>query len=66
VEACPTHARYIGDINDPKSEVSHLILDNAFVVMKPDMNTHPMVYYINADLATMEARGGAPWKPLHE
>jgi len=66
VEACPTLALIIGNIHDPKSEVSRLILDNAFMVMKPEMNTHPMVYYINADLVTMEARGGAPWKRVHE
>jgi len=66
VAACPTNARYIGNIHDPQSEVYRLIQSNAVMVMKPDMNTHPMVYYINADQLTMETRGGARWKRVHE
>jgi tetrathionate reductase subunit B len=66
VEACPTAARYIGNTLDPQSEVYRLIQSNAVMVMKPEMNTHPMVYYINADQLTMETRGGARWKRVHE
>jgi tetrathionate reductase subunit B len=66
VEACPTNARYIGNVRDPQSEIYRLIQSNPVMVMKPEMNTSPMVYYINADQLAMEARGGARWKKVHE
>jgi tetrathionate reductase subunit B len=66
VEACPTNARHIGDTRDPQGEIYRLIQSNPVMVMKPEMNTHPMVYYINADQITMDARGGALWKKVHE
>ena len=66
VEACPTNARQIGNIDDQQSEIFRLIQSNPVIVMKPEMNTRPMVFYINADQLTMDARGGAPWKKVHE
>jgi tetrathionate reductase subunit B len=66
VEACPTNARYIGNVRDPQSEIYRLIHSNPVMVMKPEMNTSPMVYYINADQLAMDARGGARWKKVHE
>ncbi len=49
VTSCIGRAITFGDLNDPKSEVSRLIADNATTVLKPDLRTHPKVYYIAAD-----------------
>jgi len=61
VEACPADARVFGDLNDPDSAISKLIAINTTQVLKPDMGTHPQVFYINADIDAIDARGGAPW-----
>ncbi len=48
VESCVGGARKIGDLNDPKSEISTLLKDNKdeIKVLKPDMGTRPHVFYI--------------------
>lgn len=49
VEACPSRARIFGDISDPNSEVSRLIAENPVTVLRPEVGTHPNVFYIGAD-----------------
>jgi tetrathionate reductase subunit B len=49
VEICPVNARIFGDLNDPDSEISQLIRDNPVWVLKPELGTHPQVYYIGLD-----------------
>jgi len=49
VNTCQGRARIFGDLNDPDSEVSKVIRTNATTVLRPDMGTGPMVYYIDAD-----------------
>jgi len=66
VEVCPVRARIFGDLNNPQEEITKLISKHSLQVLKPEMNTHPMVYYIGADLVAMEARGGAPWMRMRE
>ena len=56
VEACPSGARVFGNLNDPKSEVSRLVATKAVSTIKPEMGTHPRVYYIGLDSATMEIK----------
>ena len=48
VETCVGGARIIGDLNDPNSMASQLLVENQedIKVLKPDMNTAPRVYYI--------------------
>ena len=46
VDACPSEARIIGDIEDANSEVSKLLKKHKSFVLQPDEGTSPNVYYI--------------------
>jgi molybdopterin-containing oxidoreductase family iron-sulfur binding subunit len=46
VEACPTGALVIGDLNDPDSEVSRLVATLPVKRLREDLGTKPKVYYI--------------------
>jgi len=46
VEACPGKARYIGDLNDPESEVSILIRRERGFQLNAELGTDPCVYYL--------------------
>jgi Fe-S-cluster-containing dehydrogenase component len=46
VETCPTKVRVFGDLNDPKSEVSLLLVKYQHRVSKPEMGTGPALYYL--------------------
>ncbi|ABR47208.1 4Fe-4S ferredoxin, iron-sulfur binding domain protein [Alkaliphilus metalliredigens QYMF] len=47
VDACPSNARTFGDLDDSSSEVSKLLANNDSLVLQPEENTKPQVYYIN-------------------
>jgi tetrathionate reductase subunit B len=49
VESCPVGARNFGDISDPNSNVSQLIAGNTIGILKPELGTEPMVYYIGLE-----------------
>jgi Fe-S-cluster-containing dehydrogenase component len=46
VEACKEKALVFGDLTDPKSEVRELLRKNPNIQRKPQLGTHPQVYYI--------------------
>ncbi|GBE00242.1 tetrathionate reductase subunit B precursor [bacterium BMS3Abin07] len=46
VISCSANALHFGDIDDPDSNVSQLILNNKTVCLQEELGTHPSVYYI--------------------
>ncbi len=49
VNTCQGRARIFGDLNDSESEISKIVATNATTVLRPDMGTKPVVFYIDAD-----------------
>ena len=49
VEACPMGARLFGDLRDERGELSTLLRQRRFRLLKPEMGTHPKCYYIGLD-----------------
>jgi Fe-S-cluster-containing dehydrogenase component len=47
VEACPTHCRIFGDLDDPGSEIAQKASANSTAVWKPEASTKPRVLYID-------------------
>ena len=45
VKACPSDAMVFGDIEDPKSQLSKLIIEKQAIPLHPEYNTHPSVFY---------------------
>jgi len=45
-EACPARAISFGDLDDPNSEVAHLLAARGSFRLREEMNTNPKVYYL--------------------
>jgi phenylacetyl-CoA:acceptor oxidoreductase subunit 1 len=52
---CPTGARLFGDLNDPDSNVSRALQNNASFRLREDLGTGPRVYHLSAVAGKMEA-----------
>ncbi|SMP82829.1 prokaryotic molybdopterin-containing oxidoreductase family, iron-sulfur binding subunit/tetrathionate reductase subunit B [Desulfonatronum zhilinae] len=44
-EACPADARYFGDLNDPRSDVSRVIFERKGIQLLPEKLTRPQIFY---------------------
>ena len=53
VNVCPEHAIISGDMEDPESEISHLLSTQKVTVRKPEKGTEPNLFYINGDDAAL-------------
>ncbi|MGE5250084.1 MAG: sulfate reduction electron transfer complex DsrMKJOP subunit DsrO [Bacteroidota bacterium] len=51
---CPTKARIFGDLNDPESNVSKALANNASFRLREDLGTGPRVYYLPPVAEKME------------
>jgi Fe-S-cluster-containing dehydrogenase component/formate-dependent nitrite reductase membrane component NrfD len=64
VIVCPERAIIVGDMDDPKSQVSQLLAREETSVRKPEQNTMPKLFYIEGDAATLTP-GAAPLRDSH-
>ena len=46
VEACPTEARYFGDLDNPDSMVSKLLASRTYIKLREEMATSPKTIYL--------------------
>lgn len=46
VEVCPTACLHVGDLADPDSEVSRLLRERRFKVIRPETGAGPNVYFL--------------------
>jgi len=46
VQACPSKARFFGDLDDPESQVAKLIVSRGGYQLHPEIGTDPSVYYL--------------------
>ncbi|HLN93101.1 MAG TPA: 4Fe-4S dicluster domain-containing protein, partial [Thermoanaerobaculia bacterium] len=49
VVVCPVHAIVAGDMSDRNSEISRLLATHEVSVRKPEQNTRPKLFYIEAE-----------------
>jgi tetrathionate reductase subunit B len=50
ISTCVAQARYFGDANDPKSDVSRMLKERPHQTLKPELGTKPNVYYLGLDV----------------
>ena len=53
VVVCPTHAIIAGDMDDPNSEISHVLGREKVTVRKPEQGTAPKLFYIEGSAVSM-------------
>jgi Fe-S-cluster-containing dehydrogenase component/formate-dependent nitrite reductase membrane component NrfD len=53
VVVCPVHAIIAGDMDDRNSEISRLLATHEVSVRKPEQNTRPKLFYIEAEQSAL-------------
>ncbi len=53
VVVCPEQAIIAGDMDDPQTEISHLLASQQVTVRKPEQGTSPKVFYIEGNEVTL-------------
>ncbi|MEZ4866142.1 MAG: NrfD/PsrC family molybdoenzyme membrane anchor subunit [Caldilineaceae bacterium] len=53
VVVCPEHAIIAGDMDDPTTEISHLLARQKVTVRKPEQGTAPKLFYIHGNEITL-------------
>ncbi len=53
VSVCPEHAIIAGDMENPNTEISHLLARQQVKVRKPEKGTNPNLFYIDGDDASL-------------
>lgn len=61
VIVCPEQAIVTGDLDDPKSRISLLVLQNKTLVRRPEQGTGPNVHYKGVEPSALQP--GAPERP---
>jgi len=46
VSVCPAHCMYFGDLENPESEVSRLLLSRKYHSLLPEAGTKPQIFYL--------------------
>lgn len=59
VTVCPTQAIFVGNLSDPASNVSNLIGREKVEVRRPEKNTNPKVFYVDATGPTLDPTAAA-------
>jgi Fe-S-cluster-containing dehydrogenase component/formate-dependent nitrite reductase membrane component NrfD len=64
VNVCPQEAIVCGDMDDPTSDVAKLMSRQTVMARKPEKGTNPKLFYINADLASLDPLRAPPTNEL--
>ena len=59
VTVCPTQAIFVGNLEDPMSNVSNLIARENVEVRRPEKNTNPKLFYVDATGPTLDPTAAA-------
>ncbi len=59
VTVCPTQAIFVGNLEDPVSNVSNLIAREKVEVRRPEKSTNPKVFYVDAAGPTLDPSAAA-------
>ena len=59
VTVCPTQAIFVGNLEDPMSNVSNLIAREKVEVRRPEKNTNPKLFYVDATGPTLDPTAAA-------
>ncbi len=67
VQICPSGCLTFGDLDDPESEVSKLLVTGQAQAYHPEWKTKPNIYYINLDKATkLFVAGSVAYQDINE